>query len=57
MRFYKLSKEYQIIFKWVKGHADNPLNNRCDELATSAADGKNLLIDEEYERESQLSML
>lgn len=50
MRYYKLAKDYQITFKWVKGHADNPLNNRCDELATAAADGKNLLIDEGYER-------
>ncbi|WP_018617208.1 ribonuclease HI [Segetibacter koreensis] len=51
LRFYKLAKDYQITFKWVKGHADNPFNNRCDVLATTAADGKNLLIDEEYERE------
>jgi ribonuclease HI len=35
----------------VKGHADNAFNNRCDELATQAADGKNLLIDEGYESE------
>jgi ribonuclease HI len=51
MRFYNLSKDYNITFKWVKGHADNSLNNRCDELATQAADGKNLLVDVEYERE------
>lgn len=50
MRYYKLAKDYQVAFKWVKGHADNSLNNRCDELATAAADGKNLLIDEGYER-------
>lgn len=50
-RFYNLAKDYQITFKWVKGHADNPFNNRCDILATTAADGKNLLIDEVYERE------
>ena len=25
-------------------------NNRCDELATAAADGADLLVDEEYER-------
>jgi ribonuclease HI len=49
LRYYKLSKDFSIKFKWVKGHADNPLNNRCDELATSAADGKHLLIDEGYE--------
>ena len=48
-RFYKLSKEFQITFKWVRGHADNPFNNRCDELATSAADGTNLMVDTGYE--------
>jgi ribonuclease HI len=47
--FYQLAKDYDITFCWVKGHADNVYNNRCDELATAAADGKNLLIDEEYE--------
>ena len=51
IRFFNLAKDYQITFKWVKGHADNPFNNRCDMLATTAADGQNLLIDEEYERE------
>lgn len=51
MRFYKLAKDFKITFKWVKGHADNEYNNRCDELATQAADGKNLLIDEGYEKE------
>ncbi|HEX8678176.1 MAG TPA: ribonuclease HI, partial [Segetibacter sp.] len=51
IRFFNLAKDYQITFKWVKGHADNPFNNRCDMLATTAADGQNLLVDEEYERE------
>jgi ribonuclease HI len=49
LRYHALSKNHQIIFKWVKGHAENPLNNRCDELATQAADGKHLLKDEGYE--------
>jgi ribonuclease HI len=51
LRYASLAKDFQIRFQWVKGHADNPFNNRCDELATQAADGKNLLIDEVYERE------
>ncbi|GGH56652.1 ribonuclease HI [Filimonas zeae] len=51
-RFYKLSKEFQIKMRWVKGHADNPYNNRCDVLATQAADGKNLQIDYGYEQEN-----
>ncbi len=29
--------------------AENIMNNRCDELATQAADGNDLLIDEGYE--------
>ena len=52
IRFYNLAKDYNITFKWVKGHADNSFNNRCDELATQAADRKNLLIDEGYEAEA-----
>jgi ribonuclease HI len=47
--YYSLSKEYRIKLIWVKGHADNPHNNRCDELATAAADGQDLQIDEGYE--------
>ena len=49
LRFYKLSQNHRINFKWVKGHADNINNIGCDELATTAADGKNLLIDTGYE--------
>ena len=49
MLFYELSQIFTIKMVWVKGHADNPYNNRCDELATTAADGKNLQPDKEYE--------
>ncbi|HEY4874636.1 MAG TPA: ribonuclease HI [Puia sp.] len=52
LRFYDLQQKNNISFKWVRGHADNVHNNRCDELATEAADGHHLLIDEEFERES-----
>ena len=49
VRYVELSKQFNIKFEWVKGHADNPMNNRCDELATAAADGDHLLIDHFYE--------
>ena len=49
LQFYDLSVSFKLKFIWVKGHADNPYNNRCDELATAAADGKDLGIDEGYE--------
>lgn len=49
VRFYNLYKQHNIKFVWVKGHAENIYNNRCDVLATTAADGTHLLIDEGYE--------
>lgn len=49
--FYAHFQKHTIKFFWVKGHASNPMNNRCDELATAAADGQHLLIDEVYEAE------
>lgn len=49
IRYYALSKKNTIHFHWVKGHANNALNNRCDELATEAADGKNRVLDVGYE--------
>ncbi len=50
LQYYHLAKNYAVKFVWVKGHAENMFNNRCDELATSAAAGNNLLIDEGYEQ-------
>jgi ribonuclease HI len=47
-RFHKLSKQHHLKFIWVKGHASNPYNQRCDELATAAADGKDLQEDKGY---------
>ncbi len=52
LQYAELAKPHQIKFVWVKGHANNSFNNRCDELATAAADGSNLLTDAVYEKES-----
>jgi ribonuclease HI len=49
--YHSLAQKHRIKFKWVKGHADNFYNNRCDILATAAADGYHLLPDEGYEAE------
>jgi len=49
LTYAALAKDFTIKFVWVKGHADNTYNNRCDELATAAADGSDLLEDEGYE--------
>lgn len=51
LRYHQLAQHHQVKFKWVKGHHTNALNNRCDELATQAADGHHLSIDEGYESE------
>jgi len=32
-QLYALWKNHDITLVWVKGHADNPYNNRCDALA------------------------
>lgn len=48
-KYHLLSQEHHIQFKWVKGHGANVLNNRCDELATKAADGQQLFADQGYE--------
>ncbi len=37
---YTLTKKHKVTFLKVKGHADNPYNNRCDELARNAIVGK-----------------
>ena len=57
VRFYNLYTQHQIRFVWVKGHADNQYNNRCDELATAAADGPGLLIDTGYEMDPDRLLL
>ena len=32
-----LVEKHQVCYHWVKGHAENPKNNRCDELAVAEA--------------------
>lgn len=41
-----IEKQEKVEFIWVKGHNGHPENERCDELATSAADSSDLLDDE-----------
>ncbi len=49
--FLEYYHKHHLRFVWVKGHADNKWNNRCDELATQAADGANLPEDVGYSGE------
>lgn len=50
IRFLRVYRKHHVKFVWVKGHASNVENNRCDELAVSAAMGSHLKADVEYER-------
>jgi ribonuclease HI len=45
---YEIISIHTIKFIWVKGHAANEFNERCDELARSAANASQLLTDEGY---------
>ncbi|WP_339925967.1 ribonuclease HI [uncultured Cyclobacterium sp.] len=52
-RYIPLHTKFKPQFQWVKGHAGNPLNERCDELAVTAALGHNLPPDQGYEAEQK----
>ena len=45
-RLLKAKEPHDASFHWVKGHDGHPQNERCDELATTAADGDDLIVDE-----------
>ncbi|MBP1673302.1 MAG: RNase [Bacteroidetes bacterium] len=43
-----ISEQQKVIFHWIKGHNGHPENERCDELASLALNGHNLLEDRVY---------
>jgi ribonuclease HI len=47
-RFLIVFRKHKVRFVWVKGHSTNVENNRCDKLATDAAQSNNLLEDTGY---------
>lgn len=48
-KLLKLCALHQVDFRWVRGHAGNGENGRCDELAVKAAHRADLPRDEVYE--------
>ncbi|MCQ2501704.1 MAG: ribonuclease HI, partial [Lachnospiraceae bacterium] len=44
-RLLKAAAPHEITWIWVKGHDGHAMNERCDQLATSAADGDELYDD------------
>jgi len=52
-RFLRIYPLHKVKFLWIKGHNDHPQNERCDQLAVSAATGGNLLTDVGYLQNQQ----
>ncbi len=49
-RLLNLCTIHKVHFEWLRGHAGAAENERCDELATAAARGTGLAVDEVYEK-------
>jgi len=56
-RFLPLYRKQRVTFKWVKGHAGIPENERCDQLANSAAQQNPRDIDAGYEQAANETLL
>ena len=48
IRFLEVYRKYSVKFVWVKGHANIPENERCDQLAVEASFAADLKIDSGY---------
>jgi ribonuclease HI len=51
MRFLDIYKKHKVGFVWIKGHANIPENERCDQLAVEASKGSALMDDIGYKAE------
>ncbi|MEO1219408.1 MAG: ribonuclease HI [Bacteroidota bacterium] len=49
-RFWALYQRHQIVLHWVKGHAGDPYNEKCDQLASACIQTGPWAIDVGYER-------
>jgi ribonuclease HI len=52
-RLDALCQTHQVEFRWVKGHAGNLENERCDQLAMAALSQPNLPVDNGYENKPE----
>lgn len=46
------AQSHDMTWSWVKGHAGNPMNERCDALAFGSTEGENLPVDEGFVEEA-----
>ena len=51
-RFDNLAPKFRLEFRWIKGHAGHPENERCDRLAVEAYSKPGLPEDSGYRQES-----
>lgn len=52
-RFLSVYRQHRVKFVWIKGHADNLENERCDQLAVQASKRPDLQVDYYYEAERE----
>jgi len=57
LRFLKVYRKHTVRFEWVKGHANNPENERCDRLAVEASRKPELLEDTGYKSDNEDELL
>ena len=57
IRFLKIYRKHHISFTWIKGHANNIENERCDFLAVESSEKSDLKIDEWYEKSKEKNSL
>lgn len=48
-KLVELCAQHDVEFRWVRGHSGNRENQRCDQLAVAAAQGRGLPADRGYE--------
>ena len=48
-RFLIVYRKHKVSFNWVKGHAGQVENEKCDALAVEASENEQLMIDHGYE--------
>jgi ribonuclease HI len=57
LRFLKIYRKHNVKLIWIKGHASDPENEKCDQLAVEASKNSNLLDDTGYKPYEDNSML
>jgi ribonuclease HI len=57
IRFLKIYRKHRVSFTWVKGHANNAENERCDLLAVKSSEKSDLNIDNWYEKSKEKNSL